>query len=38
VRVQARLAKGLNREIPMLELFRRPTIHALAAYLAKETT
>jgi amino acid adenylation domain-containing protein len=38
VRVQARLAKGLNREIPILELFRRPTIHALATYLSQESS
>ena len=38
VRVQARLAQSLNRQVPILELFRRPTIHALAAYLAKEPT
>ncbi|MBV9999988.1 MAG: hypothetical protein JO015_12865, partial [Verrucomicrobia bacterium] len=37
VRVQARLAKRLNRDIPILELFRRPTIHALAAYLSQES-
>jgi len=37
VRVQARLAKALNREIPILELFRRPTIHALAAYLSQQS-
>ena len=34
VRVQARLTKRLNREISILELFRWPTIHALAAHLA----
>ncbi|MBV9390706.1 MAG: non-ribosomal peptide synthetase, partial [Verrucomicrobia bacterium] len=32
MRVQARLATELGREIPMLELFRRPTIHDLAQY------
>ena len=36
VRVQARLRKCLNREISMLELFRRPTIHSLAAHLSQE--
>jgi amino acid adenylation domain-containing protein len=36
VRVQARLRARLNREISMLELFRRPTIHALAVHLAQE--
>ena len=36
VRVQARLAKCLNCQIPILELFRHPTIHALALHLKKE--
>jgi len=36
VRVQARLAKRLNREISILELFRWPTIHSLAAHLTLE--
>jgi amino acid adenylation domain-containing protein len=36
VRVQARLCEHLNRPVSMLDLFRRPTIHALAAHLAKE--
>ena len=36
VRVQARLRARLNREISMLELFRRPTIHSLAVHLARE--
>jgi len=31
--VQARLHAAFRRDVPMLELFRRPTIHALAAYL-----
>ncbi len=38
VRVQARLKARLNREISMLELFRRPTIHALALHLARENS
>ena len=36
VRVQARLTALLKKEISMLELFRQPTIHALAAHLARE--
>jgi hypothetical protein len=36
VRVQVRLAKRLNREIPILELFRWPTIHSLAAHLTQD--
>ena len=38
VRVQTRLTERLNRPVSMLELFRRPTIHALAAHLALEAT
>src|SRR5262249_46050904 len=34
LRVQARLEQALGREVPMLELFRRPTVAALAAWLA----
>jgi surfactin family lipopeptide synthetase A len=36
VRVQTRLSERLNRPVSMLELFRRPTVHALAAHLAME--
>jgi amino acid adenylation domain-containing protein len=36
VRVQARLTKRLNREISILELFRWPTIHSIAAHLTQE--
>ena len=36
VRVQARLAKCLNRPISMLDLFRRPTIHDLAMHFVME--
>jgi amino acid adenylation domain-containing protein len=36
VRVQARLSERLKRSVSMLELFRRPTVHALAAHLARE--
>jgi amino acid adenylation domain-containing protein len=36
VRVQARLSERLNRPVSMLELFRRPTVHALASHLAME--
>lgn len=36
VRVQARLSERLNRSVSMLELFRRPTVHALATHLARE--
>jgi amino acid adenylation domain-containing protein len=32
--VQARLAEEKGRQIPMIELFRYPTVRALAAYLA----
>jgi amino acid adenylation domain-containing protein len=38
VRVQARLRARLKREISMLELFRQPTIHALAIHLARENS
>jgi polyketide synthase PksJ len=34
VRVQARLTKCLNQEISILDLFRWPTIHTLAAHFA----
>ena len=36
VRVQARLAKRLNQDISILDLFRRPTIHGLATHLAMQ--
>jgi len=37
VRIQARLTERLKRRVSVLELFRRPTIHALATHLAQET-
>jgi amino acid adenylation domain-containing protein len=36
VRVQARLSERLHRPVSMLELFRRPTVHALATHLSTE--
>lgn len=36
IRVQVRLTKRLNRDISILELFRWPTIHSLAAHLSQE--
>jgi len=38
VRVQSELVKILGREIKVLELFRFPTIRALAEHLAEKTT
>src|SRR5207302_9584447 len=37
IRVQAELMKVLGREIKVLELFRFPTVRALAEYLAQQT-
>ncbi|HLM58538.1 MAG TPA: amino acid adenylation domain-containing protein [Pyrinomonadaceae bacterium] len=34
-RVHGRLRAALNREIPMVELFRHPTIHSLAQHLGE---
>jgi NAD(P)-dependent dehydrogenase (short-subunit alcohol dehydrogenase family)/acyl carrier protein len=36
-RLQGRLARAFDREVPMLELFRHPTVRALSAYLADST-
>jgi amino acid adenylation domain-containing protein len=36
VRMQGQLAAKLNREIPLVELFRYPTVRALAAYLQQD--
>ncbi|HST58816.1 MAG TPA: amino acid adenylation domain-containing protein [Longimicrobium sp.] len=36
VRLQARLRERLHREIPILDLFRYPTVAALAAHLAAD--
>jgi acyl carrier protein len=33
VKVQAKLEALVGRELPLVELFRYPTIHALASYL-----
>ncbi|MCA9652141.1 MAG: amino acid adenylation domain-containing protein [Myxococcales bacterium] len=35
-RVRARLERAFGREVPILELFRRPTVAALAAWLSDE--
>jgi surfactin family lipopeptide synthetase C len=35
VRMQGKLRQQLHQEIPLIELFRYPTINSLAAYLAK---
>ncbi|MET9579511.1 phosphopantetheine-binding protein, partial [Streptomyces massasporeus] len=36
VRVQARLAEALGRDIPVVDLFRYPTVRTLARHLADE--
>jgi acyl carrier protein len=38
IRVQSELMKVLGREVKVLELFRFPTIRALAEHLAEKTT
>lgn len=38
IRVQSELVKALGREIKVLELFRFPTVRALAEYLAQQTS
>ena len=36
VRVQARLSEALGRDIPVVDLFRYPTVRTLARHLAGE--
>ncbi|MFB8733493.1 phosphopantetheine-binding protein [Bacillus sp. SL00103] len=37
IHVNQQLAKQLNQSIPMVEMFRRPTIRELAAYVSGDS-